>query len=166
MSLIGPDTDLIANCFHTVQYFDCEYKPLELTLQSLSPVLALYDPFGVDVPLNCDTTTTINPVMEQKQNQKQKHDCLHFTCNKQLQNEMMVVHECLFDTPHRGHTPTDTGTCRKIWKACVVGRRSSERKACLSRRCSTGWKTRVVYCYAVQLLYPGFFTQLGRAHHQ
>ncbi len=31
---------------------------LELTLQSLSPVLALYDPFGVDVPLNCDTTTT------------------------------------------------------------------------------------------------------------
>ncbi len=27
-------------------------------LQSLSPVLALYDPFGVDVPLNCDTTTT------------------------------------------------------------------------------------------------------------
>ncbi len=33
---------------------------LELTLQSLSPVLALYDPFGVDVPLNCDTTTTIH----------------------------------------------------------------------------------------------------------
>ncbi len=31
---------------------------LELTLQSLSPVLALYDPFGVDVLLNCDTTTT------------------------------------------------------------------------------------------------------------
>ncbi len=31
---------------------------LELTLQSLSPVLVLYDPFGVDVPLNCDTTTT------------------------------------------------------------------------------------------------------------
>ncbi len=27
-------------------------------LQSLSPVLARYDPFGVDVPLNCDTTTT------------------------------------------------------------------------------------------------------------
>ncbi len=27
-------------------------------LQSVSPVLALYDPFGVDVPLNCDTTTT------------------------------------------------------------------------------------------------------------
>ncbi len=26
-------------------------------LQSLSPVLALYDPFGVDVPFNCDTTT-------------------------------------------------------------------------------------------------------------
>ncbi len=32
-------------------------KRLELTLQSLSPVLALYDPIGVDVPLNCDTTT-------------------------------------------------------------------------------------------------------------
>ncbi len=29
---------------------------LELTLQSLSPVLTLYDPFGVDVPLNCDIT--------------------------------------------------------------------------------------------------------------
>ncbi len=29
----------------------------ELMLQSLSPVLVLYDPFGVDVPLNCDTTT-------------------------------------------------------------------------------------------------------------
>ncbi len=29
---------------------------LELMLQSLSPVLALYDPFGVDVLLNCDTT--------------------------------------------------------------------------------------------------------------
>ncbi len=34
--------DLIANCSHTVQ----------LTLQALSPALALYDPFGVDVPLN------------------------------------------------------------------------------------------------------------------
>ncbi len=45
---------LIANCSHTVQYLDCS----DLTLQSLSPVLALYDPFGVDVPLNCDTTTT------------------------------------------------------------------------------------------------------------
>ena len=30
---------------------------LELTLQSLSPVLALYDPFGVYVPLNCYTTS-------------------------------------------------------------------------------------------------------------
>ena len=30
-----------------------------MTLQSLSPVLALYGPFGVDVPLNCDTTTTL-----------------------------------------------------------------------------------------------------------
>ncbi len=29
---------------------------LELTLQSLSPVLARYDPVGVDVPLNFDTT--------------------------------------------------------------------------------------------------------------
>ncbi len=27
-------------------------------LQSLSPVLALHDPFGVGVPLNYDTTTT------------------------------------------------------------------------------------------------------------
>ncbi len=48
---------LIANCSHTVQYLDCQQR-LELTLQSLSPVLALYDPFGVDVPLNWDTTTT------------------------------------------------------------------------------------------------------------
>ncbi len=36
---------------------------LELTLQSLSPVLALYDPFGVDVLLNCDTTTTITKIL-------------------------------------------------------------------------------------------------------
>ncbi len=28
-------------------------------LQTLSPVLALYDPFGVDVPLNCDTIIII-----------------------------------------------------------------------------------------------------------
>ncbi len=55
--------DLIANCSHTVQYLDCEYKQLEVTLQSLSPVLALYDPFGVDVLLNCDTTTTIPPFL-------------------------------------------------------------------------------------------------------
>ncbi len=27
-----------------------------MTLQSLSPVLARYDPFGVDVPLNFDNT--------------------------------------------------------------------------------------------------------------
>ncbi len=32
---------------------------LELTLQSLSPVLALYDPFGVDVPLNLDITHSL-----------------------------------------------------------------------------------------------------------
>ncbi len=31
---------------------------LELTFQSLSPVLARYDPFGVDVPLNFDNTHT------------------------------------------------------------------------------------------------------------
>ncbi len=37
---------------------------LELMLQSLSPVLALYDPFGVDVPLNCDNII-INTVVEQ-----------------------------------------------------------------------------------------------------
>ncbi len=36
---------------------------LELTLQSLSPVLALYDPFGVDVPLNRDTTTTTTEII-------------------------------------------------------------------------------------------------------
>ncbi len=33
---------------------------LDSELLSHSAVLALYDPFGVDVPLNCDTTTTIN----------------------------------------------------------------------------------------------------------
>ncbi len=32
---------------------------LELTLQSLSLVLALYDPFGVDVPLNFDNTQSL-----------------------------------------------------------------------------------------------------------
>ena len=40
-------------CSHTVQ--------LELTLQSLSPVVALYDPFGVDVPLNCDIIIITTP---------------------------------------------------------------------------------------------------------
>ncbi len=34
---------------------------MELTLQSLSPAVALYDPLGVDVPLNCDI---INQSME------------------------------------------------------------------------------------------------------
>ncbi len=56
--LLGIAICPILNCSHKVQYLDCENKRLELTLQSLSPVLALYDPFGVDVPLNCDTTTT------------------------------------------------------------------------------------------------------------
>ncbi len=41
---------------------------LELTLQSLSPVLARYDPFDVDVPLNFDHTpmigASVNPVGE------------------------------------------------------------------------------------------------------
>ncbi len=109
------------------------------------------------------STTQFNPVMEQKQNQKQRHDCVHFTCNGQLHCDIMVVHEWIFDTPHRGHTPTDTGSCRKIWKACAMGRRPAEWKACLSRRCSAGWKTWVAYCCAEWLLYPGFVTQLGRA---
>ncbi len=37
---------------HTVQCLDCS----DLRLKSLSPVLARYDPFGVDVPLNFDNT--------------------------------------------------------------------------------------------------------------
>ncbi len=49
--LFRPDSE----CSHTVQFLDCS----DLTLQSLSPGLALYDPFGVDVPLNCDTTINI-----------------------------------------------------------------------------------------------------------
>lgn len=32
-------------------------------------------------------------------------------------------------------------------------------------RCSAGQKTRMVYCCTLLLIYPGFFTQLGRAHH-
>ena len=36
---------------------------LELTLQSLSPVLALYDPFGVDVPLNTTTPTPMTSLI-------------------------------------------------------------------------------------------------------
>ncbi len=47
-----PDSELLSHSAVVRLY------RLELTLQSLSPVLALYDPFGVDVPLNCDTTTT------------------------------------------------------------------------------------------------------------
>ncbi len=44
-----PDSE----CSHTVQFLGC--SELNWRLQSLSPILALYDPFGVDVPLNCDT---------------------------------------------------------------------------------------------------------------
>ncbi len=47
-----PDSE----CSHTVQCLDCR---LELTLQSLSPVLARYDPFGVDVPLNFNNTHSL-----------------------------------------------------------------------------------------------------------
>ncbi len=43
-----------SECSHTVQFLDG--SDLELTLQSLSPVSAWYDPFGVDVPLNFDIT--------------------------------------------------------------------------------------------------------------
>ncbi len=39
--------------------------------QSLSPVLALYDPFGVDVPLNGDTTTTTTINNKKKNNTQQ-----------------------------------------------------------------------------------------------
>ncbi len=46
-----PDSE----CSQTVQCLDCS----ELTLQSLSPVLARYDPFGVDVPLNFDNTHSL-----------------------------------------------------------------------------------------------------------
>ncbi len=47
-----------SKCSHTVQFLDCVQR-LELTLQSLSPVLARYDPFGVDVPLNFDNTHSV-----------------------------------------------------------------------------------------------------------
>ncbi len=47
---------LIANCSHTVQYLDC--SDLNWRCNRYHLFLALYDPFGVDVPLNCDTTTT------------------------------------------------------------------------------------------------------------
>ncbi len=47
---------LIANCSHTVQYFDC--SDLNWRCNHYHLFLALYDPFCVDVPLNCDTTTT------------------------------------------------------------------------------------------------------------
>ncbi len=50
-----PDSE----CSHTVQCLDCS-DLLELTLQSLSPVLAWYDPFGVDVPLNFDNTHSLH----------------------------------------------------------------------------------------------------------
>ncbi len=44
-------TDMQGHSINDLDYFNG-------IIQSLSPVLALYDPFGVDVPLNCDTTTT------------------------------------------------------------------------------------------------------------
>ncbi len=49
-----PDSE----CSRTVQCSDCSDLNwrLELTLQSLPPLLARYDPFGVDVPLNFDNT--------------------------------------------------------------------------------------------------------------
>ncbi len=49
---------LIANCSHTVQYLDC--SDLNWLCNHYHLFLALYDPFGVDVPLNCATTTTNN----------------------------------------------------------------------------------------------------------
>ncbi len=53
-----PDSE----CSHTVQCLDC--SDLNWRWQSLSPVLAWYDPFGVDVPSNFDNTHT------------QLHNCL------------------------------------------------------------------------------------------
>ncbi len=53
-----PDSE----CSHTVQGLDCS----DLTLKSLSPVLARYDPFGVDVPLNFDNTHSLTPNGPQK----------------------------------------------------------------------------------------------------
>ncbi len=49
----GPDSE----CSHSAVF---RMLRLELTLQSLSPVLARYDPFGVDVPLNFDNTHSLH----------------------------------------------------------------------------------------------------------
>ncbi len=55
---------------------------LELTLQALSPVLARYDPFGVDVPLNCDTTTTTH----------REHQAVFEVCQDILQRVQRYLH--------------------------------------------------------------------------
>ncbi len=56
---------------------------LELTLQSLSPVLARYDPFGVNVPLNFDNTNTKYVYLKNQEEyltKKKSNDCEDRKC--------------------------------------------------------------------------------------
>ncbi len=71
---IWPDSELLS---HSAVL---RLKLLELTLQSLSPVLALYDPFRVDVPLNSDTTTTDRDLLNIPASQQHRISKCPATC--------------------------------------------------------------------------------------
>ncbi len=68
---------------------------LELTLQSLSPVLALYDPFGVDVPLNCDSTTTSTCLSSVREKWSTCHILIHVTSNATEHALPIVIHAAI-----------------------------------------------------------------------